>query len=250
MHTSAGVIVFKDAVELAKGAADYILSAIGQTLAMQERFSLVLSGGSTPKAVYALLGQPPLVERVSWSKVHFFWGDERCVPPEHTDSNYRMAYETLLNRLTLPPENIHRIQGEILPEEAAASYERSIVAFFGDEAQPPRFDLVLLGIGEDGHTASLFPGSLALSESRRWAVAVEHNQPPAPLVSRVTMTLPLLNAARRIALIVSGAAKAEIVGRALSRAGEDPVLPVQRVRPEDGEMVWLLDESAAHLIPA
>jgi 6-phosphogluconolactonase len=250
LHTSARVVVYKDTTELAKGAADYILSAIGQTLTRQERFSLVLSGGSTPKAVYALLGQPPLVEQVSWSKVHFFWGDERCVPPDHADSNYRMAYETLLAQLALPPKNIHRILGEIPPEEAAVLYEQSMTEFFGEGIHPPRFDLVLLGIGEDGHTASLFPGSPALDESRRWTVAVEHTRPPIPLVARITMTLPLLNAARRIALIVSGAAKAEIMRRALSRAGEDPELPVQRLHPEDGEMVWLLDESAAHLVPA
>jgi 6-phosphogluconolactonase len=156
-----------------------------------------------------------------------------------------MAYETLLAHLALPPHNIHRIQGEISPKEAAAAYERSIAEFFGEGIHPPRFDLVLLGMGEDGHTASLFLDSPALDENRRWVVAVEHTIPPVPLVSRVTMTLPLLNAARRIALIVSGAAKAGVVRRALSGAGDAPVLPVHRVHPEDGEMVWLLDEAAA-----
>ena len=246
MHTKPEVIVFKDATDLAKGAAGHILSVIEQTLARQDRFSLVLSGGSTPKAVYTLMGQPPLVERVPWSRVHFFWGDERCVPPDHADSNYRMAYETLLAQLSLPPQNIHRIKGEISPEEAAASYERSIVEFFGEEIHPPRFDLVLLGMGEDGHTASLFPESPALDETQRWVVAVEHNRPPAPLVARVTMTLPLINAARLIALIVSRAAKASLVRRALSEVGDAPILPVQRVHPEGGEMVWLLDEAAAN----
>jgi len=248
LHTSAGVIVCKDAAELAKRAAEYIVSTIRQTLARHDRFSVVLSGGSTPKAVYTLLGQPPLVDRVPWSKVHFFWGDERCVPPDHADSNYRTAYDALLAHLDLPPRNIYRIQGEIPPVEAAALYERSIAEFFEQENQPPRFDLVLLGMGEDGHTASLFPDSPALEEKRRWVAAVEHTSPPIPLVSRVTMTLPLLNTARRIALIVSGSAKAGLVQRALNAAGEAPLLPVQRVHPEGGEKVWLLDEAAANKI--
>ena len=248
MPTSAAVIVYKDANELARQAAGYILSSIEQTLVGHERFSLVLSGGSTPKAIYTLLGQPPLVDRVPWSRVHFFWGDERCVPPDHADSNYCMAYETLLSHLVLPLQNIHRIQGEIPPEESAASYEQTITEFFGEHIRPPRFDLVLLGMGNDGHTASLFPDSPALDETQRWVVAVDHTQLPAPLVARVTMTLPLLNAARRIALIVSGAAKAGQVRRALSEDGDATVLPVQRVYPEDGEMVWLLDDAAANMI--
>jgi 6-phosphogluconolactonase len=173
-------MVFKDAQELSQGAAGYILSAIEQTLTKQDRFSLVLSGGTTPKAIYSLLGQPPLIGRVPWSRVHFFWGDERCVPPDHADSNYKMAFEALLARLSSPPQNIHRIQGEIPPDEAAAAYECAIAEFFGEENRHPRFDLILLGMGEDGHTASLFPGSPALDETGRWVVAVEHNQPPAP----------------------------------------------------------------------
>ena len=243
-HINASVMVFKDAHELAQGAAGYILSAIEQTLTKQDRYSLVLSGGSTPKAIYALLGQPPLIGRVPWSRVHFFWGDERCVPPDHADSNYKMAFETLLARLSLPPQNIHRILGEIPPEEAAAAYESAIAEFFGEKNKPPRFDLILLGMGEDGHTASLFPGSPALGETRRWVAAVVHNQPPVPLVNRVTMTFPLINAARGLAVIVSGAAKAGVVRQALSE-GETPKLPVQRVNPQEGEQVWLLDKAAA-----
>jgi len=242
---NAGVIVFKDSQELARGATGYILSAIVQTLSRQDRFSLVLSGGSTPRAIYTLLGQPPQAGQVPWSRVHFFWGDERCVPPEHGDSNYLMAYETLLARLALPAQNIHRIQGEVPPDESAASYERALMEFFEKENGLPHFDLVLLGMGDDGHIASLFPDSPALGETDRWVVAVEHTLPPAPLVSRITMTFPLLNAARRIALIVSGAAKAGLVHRVLSGSGEAPRLPVQRVNPEEGELTWLLDEAAA-----
>jgi 6-phosphogluconolactonase len=154
-----------------------------------------------------------------------------------------MAFEALLARLSLPSQKIHRIQGEIPPEEAAAAYECAIAEFFGEENRPPRFDLILLGMGEDGHTASLFPGSPALDETKRWVVAVEHNQPPAPLLSRVTMTFPLINAARGVAVIVSGASKAGAVRQVLSE-GETPKLPVQRVNPEEGDLVWMLDEAA------
>jgi 6-phosphogluconolactonase len=241
----AEVIVFKDAGELALGAARNIQSIIRQTLSEQDRFSLVLSGGSTPRAIYTLLGQPPLLDHVTWSRVHFFWGDERCVPPDHAYSNYLMAYETLLSHLPLPSQNIHRIQGEILPGEAAGAYEQELAEFFGHKDRLPHLDLVMLGMGEDGHTASLFPGSPALDETERWIVAVEHTQPPTPLVSRISMTLPLLNAARRVALIVSGSNKAGLVRRAISGEKGPSLLPVQRVAPEDGELTWLLDEAAA-----
>jgi 6-phosphogluconolactonase len=245
LHINAGVLIFKDARELAQGAAKFILSAIVQALTKQDRFSLVLSGGSTPRAIYALLGEPPLADQAPWSRVHFFWGDERCVPPGDADSNYQMAFETLLAKLPLPSENIHRIQGEISPEEAALAYERDIIELFVFENNPPRFDLILLGMGEDGHTASLFPNSPALDETSRWVVAVEHNGPPEPVVARVTMTFPLINAARRVVVLVSGASKAGLVQRVLSGGGGISTLPVQRVNPEKGDLTWLLDEAAA-----
>jgi 6-phosphogluconolactonase len=195
--------------------------------------------------MYHLMGQPPVVDLVPWSKVHFFWGDERCVPPDHADSNYNMAFESLFAQLSLPPENIHRIHGEIPPEEAAPAYGREIAAFFGEEDNPPRFDLVLLGIGEDGHIASLFPDSPALKETKRWVVAVEHSSPPMPAVARVTITFPLINAARSAVVLVSGASKAGLVQRVLSGSEEIATLPVQRVNPKKGELTWLLDEAAA-----
>jgi 6-phosphogluconolactonase len=245
LHIDASVLIFNDARELAQGAAKFILSAILQALTMQDRFSLMLSGGSTPKAMYHLMGQPPVIDLVPWSKVHFFWGDERCVPPDHADSNYNMAFESLLAQLSLPPENIHRIHGEIPPEVAAPAYGREIAAFFGEEDNPPRFDLVLLGMGDDGHTASLFPDSPALKETKRWVVAVEHNGPPEPVVARVTITFPLINAARSVVMLVSGASKAGLVQRVLSGSEEIATLPVQCVNPEKGELIWLLDQAAA-----
>lgn len=240
--------VFKTFDELAQGVVSYILLAIGQTLSAQDRFSLVLAGGSTPRAAYALLGEPATAGQIDWARVHIFWGDERCVPPDHNESNYRMARDTLLGRLPLPEYNIHRIQGELPPQVAADAYLQELEGFFVGQSGLPRFDLVLLGMGEDGHVASLFPGEAALEEVDRWVVAVKHNRPPAPLVDRVSVTLPVINAARRVALIVSGSGKAERVRQALSGADALETLPVQRVKPQQGELIWLLDEGSAKWI--
>ena len=240
--------VFKTFDELAQGVVSYILLAIGQTLSAQDRFSLALAGGSTPRAAYTLLGEPATAGRIDWARVHVFWGDERCVPPDHSESNYRMARETLLGRLPLPEHNIHRIHGELHPQRAAEAYLQELEGFFGVQSGLPHFNLVLLGMGEDGHVASLFPGDATLEEVDRWVVAVEHNRPPVPLVNRVSVTLPVINAARRVALIVSGSGKAERVRQALSGSDAAGILPVQRVRPIQGELIWLLDEDAAKWI--
>ena len=240
--------IFKTFDELAQGVAGYIFSAIGQTLSAQDRFSLVLSGGSTPRAAYTLLSEPAIARQVDWARVHIFWGDERCVPPDHNESNFRMARETLLSRLPFPERNIHRIQGELPPQQAAEAYLQQLEGFFGGQSGLPHFDLVLLGMGEDGHVASLFPGDAALEVVDRWVVAVEHDRPPAPLVARVTVTLPVINAARRVALIVSGSGKAERVRQALSGADAAETLPAQRVKPKQGELVWLLDGDAGKWI--
>jgi 6-phosphogluconolactonase len=171
--------------------------------------------------------------------VHFFWGDERCVPPNHADSNYRMVAESLLNHVPALAENIHRVQGELAPSQAAEHYEAELRAFFGET---PAFDLILLGLGEDGHTASLFPGSPALAESVRWVVAAQHTSPPLPLVSRVTLTFSVFNAARQVLFLVSGAGKAPRLAEI--RRGV-PDLPAARIRPASGDLLWLIDQAAA-----
>lgn len=202
------------------------------------RFSVALSGGSTPRALYERLSANDMAERIPWPEVHLFWGDERCVPPDHPDSNYGMTAAALLSRIPLPAENIHRIQSELPPREAAHRYEAEMRAFFGEI---PTFDLVFLGIGEDGHTASLFPGSPALAESVRWAVDVEHTTPPPPLVSRVTLTFGVLNAARRVVFLTSGASKAQIFAQIWRGAD----FPAARIRPQNGQVLWLIDKAAA-----
>lgn len=245
------VEIYPNVIQLANAAAQRILKAAEQWIAQQGFFTLVLSGGSTPEPVYERLGR--LEPRLDWTKVYIFWGDERCLPPDHQESNYRLARETLLLHTPIPETNIYRIRGEDRPDLAARRYENELQRFFqnrGDRLKFeagedfPIFDLILLGMGEDGHIASLFPGSPALDEWQRWVVAVEHQQPPPPLVSRVTLTLPLINSAREVILLVAGEKKAERVREVLSGKA-DAALPVARLQPVSGRMIWMLDSSAA-----
>jgi 6-phosphogluconolactonase len=225
-----------------------------EAIAAHGRFAVALSGGSTPRATYALLATEEFASRVDWSHVHIFWGDERCVPPDHSDSNYRMACEALLDHVPLSARNVHRIRGEMNPEEAAADYERVLRSFFarqsrgkgiGDERPVPRFDLVLLGMGEDGHTASLFPGTAVLQEGTRWVVAHCVEKLGA---WRVTLTLVAINAAARVVFVVSGASKAERLQQVLAGPYPSDVLPAQLVRPGSGHLLWMVDEAAAVLL--
>ena len=257
-NTEMDIHIYPDAASLAQAAAEYFVSVAAESMSAHGDCAVMLSGGSTPRAVHARLAEDDLAGRVEWGRVHVFWGDERCVPPDHPDSNYRMARETLLERVPIPGENIRRIRGEIGPAQAALEYERVMRGFF-DQAHerhpasrpayarrhPPSFDLILLGMGDDGHTASLFPGTAALRETTRWAAAVEHMQPPPPLVARVTITPVVLNAAAHVAFIVSGAAKAERLRQVLSDPYQPDLLPAQIVRPAGGQVTWLVDEPAA-----
>jgi 6-phosphogluconolactonase len=227
--------IFPTSPALIGRAAEQFIKTAAQSIQEHGHFSVALSGGSTPRILYARLATLP----VPWQNIHLFWGDERCVPPNHSYSNYLMTVENLLDHIAIPPENIHRIPGELPPEQAAEAYEQDLRAFFGTS---PRFDLVLLGMGDDGHTASLFPGSPALAESARWAVATEHTIPPLPLVPRVTLTFGVLNAARRVIFIVTGVGKAEKLAQI--QGGENS-LPAAQIQPTDGELLWIVDESAA-----
>ena len=206
------------------------------------RCAVALSGGSTPKSVYQLLAAPTFRTRVRWGGIHFFWGDERHVPPDHPDSNYRMAVEAMLSRVPVPPANVHRVRSELPDaERAAREYEETIRACL-DRAPLPRFDVIHLGIGTDGHTASLFPGSAAIGERERLCVA---NWVAKFGGYRITMTLPILNAARAAIFIVTGAAKAPIIQQVLRDRDATPPFPAQLIRPVDGECWWMLDQAAA-----
>jgi 6-phosphogluconolactonase len=233
-----------DPDRLAERACAVCLERMEAVLSASDRFSLVLSGGSTPGRLYARLAEA----RPDWRRVHLFWGDERCVPPDHPESNYRLVAETLLRRIQIPPGNVHRIPGEQGAGRAAREYRRELRRFFA--GQRPRLDLVLLGLGADGHTASLFPLSPALGEARRAAVAVEHRVPPPPLVDRVSLTLPVLNAGVQLLFLVAGADKADVLARVLEGPFQPERLPAQAIRPQEGRLVWLVDAAAAARLSA
>jgi 6-phosphogluconolactonase len=240
--------VYPDPLSLAHAAAAHILAACSLVIQTQRTASLVLSGGSTPRAIYALLSQGEFAARMDWQNLHIFWGDERQVSAEHVDSNYRIAWEALLSKVPLPAGNIHRIRGELEAWLAAQEYEHTLEGFFqgaGQHSRPAGFDLLLLGLGEDGHVASLFPGSPALQEKRRWVAAVEHNGPPPPALPRISLTLPAINSAAQVIFIVSGAGKAPIVQKIFNQDASEDCLPAQLVRPVNGRVSWLLDRSAA-----
>jgi len=236
--------VLPEARALAEYAARKFITLAAEAISRGGKFSAALSGGSTHQRMYTLLGKPGYASQIDWPKVHIYWGDERCVPAEHPDSNFAMTRQALLDRVGIPAENIHRIEGELEPALAAIRYEAELKATFGSQ-NFPRFDLVLLGLGEDGHTASLFPGSPALNEHERWVVNVEHITPPPPLVRRITLTLPVLNAAAQVIFLVSGSSKAERLRQVLSDSREPNPLPAQLIIPANGNLLWLVDREAA-----
>ena len=232
--------VCADAAELAQVGAQYFIKLAEGAIAAQGRFSVALSGGSTPRDMYQRLAEE-FSSRLDWSSVYVFWGDERCVPPDHADSNYRMAHESLLDHLPIPPGHIHRMRGEIPPEQVAVEYEQTLRVFFG-ESSPARFDLAVLGLGEDGHTASLFPGTAALHEQARWVIAHEVRRLGA---WRITLTPVILNAAAHVVFVVSGAKKAAILREVRSGPYRPDTLPAQIINPTIGNLLWLVDRSVA-----
>jgi 6-phosphogluconolactonase len=233
--------VFPSPSAVAEAAARHFVAASAAAIAARGQFTVALSGGSTPEALHRRLAEPDYAAQVNWPRVHVFFGDERAVPPDDARSNYGKARETLLTRVPLPPENLHPMAGGLLPNEGAAQYERALAEHFGAD-NLPRFDLILLGMGDDGHTASLFPGMPALDERARWVVATDVPPYVQPNVSRITLTYPVLNAARVALFLVTGNGKAARLGEVLSG---DSALPAARVNPADGELIWLLDEEAA-----
>ena len=235
------VTIAPTADALARIAGERILNWLGEDLTLCGKASLVLSGGSTPRFVYEYLAAPERRDRINWSKVQLFWGDERCVGPMMPDSNYRMAHEAFLKFIAIPEGNVHRIQGERAPQEAARLYEMEVKKILAPGGgQLLQFSLVLLGLGNDGHTVSLLPGTTALRERSRIVTELYIEKLKS---SRVTMTLPLLNNARRVLFLVSGRTKAGIVREVLE--GDAPQYPAQLIAPRSGNLYWLLDEGAA-----
>ncbi|MFQ5753260.1 MAG: 6-phosphogluconolactonase [bacterium] len=220
-----------------------IIEIINLTIQKQGNCSVALAGGTTPRDAYAYLTEDCHRYRVDWQRVQLFWGDERMVAPEHPDSNYRMVKESLINRINIPDENVHRMRGEIAPDTAAAEYRQILKKKFSE--QPPPFDLVLLGVGEDGHTASLFPGTSAIEEQVQPVVAVFV---PRLKSWRITLTLPVLNAAKNIVFMVSGHAKSKIVQQIINLEQPNKKLPATLIRPENGRVWWMLDSEAVSLL--
>ncbi|HXD31872.1 MAG TPA: 6-phosphogluconolactonase [Pyrinomonadaceae bacterium] len=237
------VKIYSDTAQLAQGAANEIKRIAQSAVSQSQRFTIALSGGSTPKTLYGLLAEETWRAQIPWQQTHVFWGDERHVSPSHLDSNFRMANEALLSKLGLPPGNIHRITGELAdPASAAHEYEQELKNFFNLSAnQAPRFDLILLGIGADGHTASLFPGTAGLREREHLCVA---NWVEQLSTWRITLTLPVLNNAANVMFLVTGADKAHIV-HSIVEGEERELYPAQLVQPTSGNLLWLLDSTAA-----
>ena len=249
MSVKPQVVVQPSLEALSREAAARFQRLAGQSIASAGRFSVALSGGSTPRALYRLLAEPPFRGAIDWARVHIFWGDERFVPPNHPDSNYRAALEALVSRVPIPTENVHRIPTKVTdPKTAAAQYEETLRRFFAPpEGEVPRFDLVLLGLGPDGHTASLFPGSPALDEDSRLVVATYVSKLAA---WRLTLTPPVLRGARHVIFLVSGPDKAAVLRDVLEGPHDPHRLPAQLVRPQDGDLTWLVDDAAASLLSA
>jgi 6-phosphogluconolactonase len=236
------VKIVPDSATLAHTAAQEFHRIAEAAIQQRGRFSVALSGGNTPRSIYSLLASDH--KELPWDRIHIFFGDERHVPPDHPDSNFRMASESLLSKVPIPEKNVHRIRAELEADAAAREYEQELVDFFHlGNREMPRFDLIFLGIGEDGHTASLFPGSNALNEASRRMAA---NWVEKFKTFRITLTFPVLNHAAEVVFLVSGTSKAQILSEILQPGAQK--YPAQSVQPENGKLLWLVDENAGSLL--
>jgi 6-phosphogluconolactonase len=235
--------VYNNSGTLARAAAERIAQIAEHALSARGRFIVCLAGGSTPRATYEVLAAPEYGAMIDWTQTHVFFGDERCVPPTDRESNYRTARDTLLSHVPVSLGNVHRIHGEMEPPAAAEQYEREMREFFQKRLgqQKPRFDLLLLGMGTDGHTASLFPGTPILREKEKWVAAHRVEKLGA---WRVSLTFPALNAAANVLILVTGKDKSETLYRVFKDPPRPDFLPVQGIQPEDGSLIWMLDEAA------
>jgi 6-phosphogluconolactonase len=244
MNTSIDIRVEADTAAAGRAAADVLLETVRFDAAGAGCVSIAISGGSTPRGMHRLLARKPYVADIAWDRVHLFWADERLVPYGHPDSNFGAARTDFIEKLAVRPAGVHPVPVAGDPGDLARRYEEELRAHFRMRRLPePIFDLIILGVGADGHTASLFPGSPALEERLRWTAAVEGGQPE---VWRVTLTYAVLNLARRVVFLACGAGKAAVVRRVLTASPPD--LPAQRVRPPAGRVTWVLDPAAAALL--
>jgi 6-phosphogluconolactonase len=232
--------ILADYESLSQAAAEMVMQEANIAIGLRGVFNLVLSGGETPRRTYELLAEDRFKSKIPWDRFQVFWGDERCVPLNDPRKNERMAREVLLNRVPIPPNQIHPINCEGSPEHAALDYESFLRTYFEDHS--PRFDLVLLGLGNDGHTASLFPGSKALREDKRWVAESKSSQDH---LDRVSLTTAIINRASMVIFLVSGKDKAEIFRKAIAQEIVGDPLPARLIRPSSGQLIWLVDKKAA-----
>lgn len=235
--------IYPDLETLSRAAAELFAAQADRAVRTHGRFNVALSGGSTPRRTYELLAREPYRDQVAWPQIHVFWGDERCVPLVDPRSNARMAQGAFLAFVPVPRSQVHPITCQESPKVAAEQYELTLRKFFGD--QPHTFDLAFLGLGPDGHTASLFPGSPVLAEEKRWAAAVH---PAAQELERVTLTPAVFNQARTVTFLVSGRDKARVLQEVLEGEYDPHRLPAQLIKPEPGELLWLVDQAAAAVL--
>lgn len=240
-ESPADIRVFPDPETLSLAAAKLFVTLSREAVASRGKFPVALSGGSTPEKFYALLAAEPYRDIIDWRNVHVFWADERCVPEDDPESNFKLAYDMFLSKVPVPGANVHRVKGELGPARASGEYEAELRRFFGPP-ETPSFDFIVLGAGEDGHTASLFPGSSSVAEKAALAVPV---YPGAAKLDRVTLTLPVLNNAGHVLFLVTGRAKADIVAKILGPGKNKERYPAGLVRPVRGRLSWFLDKEAA-----
>lgn len=245
--TIADYLVYDTPQRLAHAAAEVFAKYAADGVAARGVARIAISGGSTPKRMLALLAEEPFRSQISWERLRFYWVDERCVPSDHADSNYRMTREQLLSKVPLAEENVFRMEGELNPEDGASRYEATLRNSFRLEgAEAPAFDLVLLGMGDDGHTASIFPNTSAIDAM---GTLVAANHVPQKDSWRITLTWPVINHGRRVVFLVEGAAKAEVLREVLLGGYDPDRLPAQLIRPENGQIGLLLDAEAARRLP-
>ena len=237
--------IFKDLEKLSRHAAGLFVDQSAQAIQERGRFLVALNGGNTPARLFQLLASD-YKDKVDWSHVHVFWGDERCVPPDDSGSCFGQARDLLLRHVPIPDSNLHRVKGELEPAEASQDYALTLRGFASPPFDFPRFDLVYLGMGEDGHTASLFPGSPVEAAEPTRPVTAKYQDRPA---NRVTLTQLVFNQARLIAFMATGEKKAGTLAEVLSDSYNPALLPAQRIDPQDGQLIWLVDEAAAGNLP-
>ncbi|MCF0039643.1 6-phosphogluconolactonase [Dyadobacter sp. CY399] len=235
--------IANDTGRLSHDLAAWLSDYIREVLSQKDRFTFVLSGGSTPKQLYALLAESPYKEAIDWQKIHFFWGDERAVPFEDSRNNAKMCYDELLNKVPVNPAHIHIMRTDIGPEESAFAYEKVLKDYFNDSEIT--FDFVLLGMGDDGHTLSLFPGTEVIHEENDWVKAFYL---PAQEMFRITLTAPVVNHAACVAFLAAGAGKAETLKHVLNGEPNTDLYPSQIIKPVKGQLHWFIDRAAAAML--